>query len=339
MRSTPPNGRAETASFSPLSDNRAMSGRSPRESLPEELAQVPDDRARGQPVLARIPEPWRARVTGRRIRRWLDATRANARHNSTQAPDAVALNFFPMRPQGGAPISEIVRELRMRIAYTPSEDEPTMAWDGDTWFSPRSARRLPSNAINGRCLDISKSRVHEAWQLVSGRSLAVDPLTATGTLVEKPEENGRHGGRLVQGPLSKPRRGSVYERFIDTSNAGYVTQTRPVLIGSTIVVAYEKWRRREDTFYGTLLSLVREPDALYSAEEQRLLVALAREMNVDYGEFDVIRDPASGLIEVVDVNRTPSRPWRLPPGSGVNDGLWKRQAEAFRELLLRPRGF
>jgi hypothetical protein len=112
-----------------------------------------------------------------------------------------------------------------------------------------------------------------------------------------------------------------------------------VLIGSTIVLAYEKWRRREDVFYGTVLSLVREPDALYSEEEQGLLVALAHEMNVDYGEFDVIRDPASGLIDVVDVNRTPSRPWGLPVGTDVKDGLWKRQAEAFRDLLLRPRGF
>jgi hypothetical protein len=306
-------------------------------SLPAELPDVPPPSALHTSLLDRIPEPWHARVTARRFRRWWLAGTAIARYNATLPATAETLNFFPMRPQPIAPISDIVRVLGLRIGATPSADQATIAWDGDTWFSARAARRLPDNAINGRCLDISKSRVHEVWLRVSGRSPQVDPLTFRGQIVVKPEENGRHGGRVVEGPIARRQRGMVYERLIDARAGGYLNQTRAVLIGYTLVIAYEKWRAPDDVFFGTLLSLTRKPAELYSAQEQSELIALALSMGLDYGEIDVMREPDTGLIQVIDVNRTPSRAHRLPASDVA--GLAELQAEAFRELVLRPRGF
>ena len=221
--------------------------------------------------------------------------------------------------------------------HVRASDQPTIAWDGDTWFSSRSARRLPANAINGRCLDISKSRVHSEWHEVSGRTLAVDPMTYDGLMVEKPEENGRHGGRVLQGPLRGARRGHVYERLLEARAYGYVTQTRAVLIGYQLITAYEKWRPEQNLFFGTVLSLPREPAELWSASERAEIIALARATELEYGEIDVVRDVISGEMHAVDVNRTPSIAHRLP--GAVSRRAGATQADAFRELLLRPRGF
>ena len=81
------------------------------------------------------PEPWHARVTLRRTRRWVHATRAAARHNAALPATAPILHFYPMRPQPNAPITTILRRLSVRIGFAPRSGEPTIAWDGDTWFS------------------------------------------------------------------------------------------------------------------------------------------------------------------------------------------------------------
>ena len=303
--------------------------------LPPELPEIPPPTSEHERTLERaldrVPEPWHGRLTARRFRRWLHASRAAARYNAPLPPGAPSMNFFPMRPQPHAPISEIVRILGMRVAYTPRADEPTIAWDGDTWFSPRAARRLPPNAINGRCLDISKSRVERAWFTASGLTLAVDPLVAVGPIVEKSEENGHHAARVVLGPLRMRRKGFVYERLVECRVGHYITQTRPVIVGNRIVLVYEKWRAHPDRFFGTVLSLPRAADELYSADEQTQLLRFARAMDLDYGELDVLRDPDTDELYVVDANRTPSRPHRLP--APYEPFVWEQQAEAFRELL------
>ena len=282
-------------------------------------------------LLHRIPEPWHARVTGRRFRRWRHASRAIARHNARLPADAPVLNFYPMRPQPHAPVSVMLRRLGVRIGLEPRADQPTIAWDGDTWFSPRSARRLPPNAINGRCLDISKTVVDDAWKEVSGRSLAVDPRTTSGPIVTKPEDNGRHGGQVIEGPIERPRSGWVYQRLVDWREGDWVRQTRAVIIGGQIILSYEKWRPYPDRFFGTVLTLPRNPDKLYSRDEQEQILKFATHIGMDYGELDILRDPADGEIYVVDANRTPSRPHELPPD--YTEEAFAPMTEAFRALI------
>ena len=152
------------------------------------------------------------------------------------------LNFWPMRPQPIAPIFEIMDRLGLRVGFTPRDDQPTIAWETGTWFAPGAARRLPANAINARCLDVSKSLVADTWARVAGYPLAVDPLATHGPLVEKPQENARHGGRIVLGPLARRRPGYVYERLVDCRVDGQIRQLRVVVMGPRLCLAYEKWR-------------------------------------------------------------------------------------------------
>lgn len=64
----------------------------------------------------------------------------------------------PMRPQSHAPVSVMLARLGVRIGYSPRADQPTIAWDRDTWFSPRHACRLPPNAINGQLYVVDANR-------------------------------------------------------------------------------------------------------------------------------------------------------------------------------------
>jgi len=282
-------------------------------------------------LFKRLPEPWRGRLTVRQTRRWVVATRGAARHNARLPADAPVLNFWPLRPQPIAPIFQIMDRLGLRAGFAPRADQPTIAWETGTWFPPRGPARLPANAINARCLDVSKSRVADAWAEVAGYPLAVDPLTTSGTLVEKPEENARHGGRIVTGPLARRRRGFVYQRLVDCRIDGQIHQLRVVVTGTNLALAYEKWRPEPEWFTGTRLSVPRTPDELFSAAEQALLLSFTRAMHLDYGELDVLRDEINGLIYVVDANRTPTRPHNLPQRDWPR--VYDTQAAAFRELL------
>ena len=52
---------------------------------------------------------------------------------------------------------------------------------------------------------------------------------------------------------------------------------------------------------------------------------------MDYGELDVLRDPADGELYVVDANRTPSRPHELP--AEYEEQAYGPMTEAFRGLI------
>lgn len=236
-----------------------------------------------------------------------------------------------MRPQPVMPLYRIMERLRLRVGFTPREDQPTIAWETGTWLTPRQAARLPANAINLHCRDISKSRVADVWGQVAGYPLALDPLTTTGPLVEKPEANALHGGRILTGPLTQRRKGYTYQRLVDCRIDGKIHQLRVVVTGPRLALAYEKWRPEPEWFSGTRISIPHPPQDLFSAEEQALLLRFAAAMDLEYGELDVLRDEPTGLIYVVDANRTPTRPISL--ADEIQDEVYNSQAEAFRELL------
>ena len=82
--------------------------------------------------------------------------------------------------------------------------------------SDRSARggdRRPVRSTNG-CRDISKSAVEAASIGAFGYGLFVDPRRHVGPYVMKSEQNGRHDGRVVEGPRSAEL-GFVYQRLVD----------------------------------------------------------------------------------------------------------------------------
>ncbi len=255
-------------------------------------------------------------------------------HNRTVAVDAPIFSFYPMRPGPNASISYVMRRLGVRIGRAPDAAAAlTIAWDTGTWFSARAIDRLPAGALNGRCIDISKSTVDRIWTEVSGYSLTVDPLTTTGPLVVKPDKNGVRGGRVVDGPLKQRAPGTVYQRLVDTRVGDRVLQIRPVILRGRIVLVYEKWRPYPKYFKGPELTVPKQVADFFTDAEAALLLRFAEAIHMDYGELDVVRDGPGGPIYVVDANRTPVRPKGLPSES--DEAAFGPQAEAFAELISR----
>ncbi len=284
------------------------------------------------PIYRSLPDPWRGRIGLRRTRRWLQAVAFARRHNARQAQDAPTINFFPMRPGPNSSMAHILERMPVRIGHAPNAGEPTFAWDTGTWFSPSAARRLPADAVNGRCLDISKSAVDRIWGEVAGHSITVDPLTHSGSMVEKPDLNGMHAGRVVEGPLESARDGMVYQRLVDSrAEDGRILQLRTVVIGSRIIFTYAKWRPYPQWFKGTELTEPRTTDELLSTDEVAVLLRFAAAIGLEYGELDILRDRETNLIYVVDANRTPVRPKGLP--MDAEEAAFAPQADAMAKVI------
>jgi hypothetical protein len=253
----------------------------------------------------RLPNSVRRELALRRLRRWARATAYARWHNERIGQGRGTLNFYPMRPEPRMQIAWLLRALHMRIGF--EIDSPAIAWDTGTWFDDRARRLLPADAINGQCLDVSKSRVDALWADVAGYSVAVDPRATSGLIVAKPEENGSHGGRLVRAPTT-PRSGFVYQLLVDTRTDGRIHSTRPVIIGGDITVVLEFVRDGPNWFHGTNYCTVTTARDAYSGVEQQRIRAFAAAIGMEFGELDVFRDRHSGLIYVLDANRTPFRP-------------------------------
>lgn len=263
--------------------------------------------ARPRDIYRRLPNSIRREIALRRLRRWLRATAYIRWHNEHVGPGQPVVNFFPMRPEPRMQVSWMLRALRFRIGVAPVPGEPTFAWDTGTSLDEGARRSLPQGAINGSCVDVSKSRVDAVWAEVSGYSIQVDPTTNSGRMVVKPEENGAHGGRLVDGPTRR-RRGFVYQKFVATRRNGRLLSTRAVIIGPEMPIVLDYWSAESDTFHGPSHCVARAPDEVYSAAEREQTLRFAELMGMDFGELDVIRDEESGLIYVIDANRTSFMP-------------------------------
>jgi hypothetical protein len=236
-----------------------------------------------------------------------------------------------MRLEPTAAVAHVLKRLGVRVVDFGRPANLTVAWETGTWVSERDARKLPADALNRRCVDISKASVDRLWADVCGYSISVDPMSWTGLMVMKPVRNAARGGKLLQGPLGRQHSDWVYQRLIDSRVGDRIHSTRALVIDGRVVHSYEKWRPYPQWFKGHEETLPRPADDLFSAAEQILLVRFAEAIGMDYGELDVLRDNSSQLIYVVDANRTPVRPKGLP--REYDDAWFGPMTEAFSGLL------
>ncbi len=200
------------------------------------------------------------------------------------------------------------------VADKPEDADAAIYFDDSTTGAAPAiscARRL-----NHACTDISKSHVAAVFAEVFGYSLTVDPMAVHGEIVEKPEKNGVHGGRIVMAPLT-PRPGFTYQRVVDTrDDEGCCRDLRTPVAGGVPVVVWIKVKTAEGRFSIVNRSArLADPADIYSPEELRLIGAFADRMGLDWGGLDILRDRGDGRIYIVDVNKTDlgpviALPWR-----------------------------
>jgi hypothetical protein len=238
---------------------------------------------------------------------------------ATWAPYLLALNverWVRRRPGRAAPT----------LAFSPRHPGPwytivgAAAWGGvkidrrktsaaqRVYFDDRTEARgshPPASDINGRCFDIRKSHVASVFGVVFGYDLAIHAASHVGAMVEKPEQNGAHAGRIVAGPQPAVA-GLTYQKLIDTEDAnGFCNDLRTPCIGGAPVLVWRK-RKRPLKRFGiqnegvALLS----PDTVFRAEEIELIKAFNARIGLDCGGLDILRDAQDGRIYIVDVNKT-----------------------------------
>ncbi|MGA9659505.1 MAG: hypothetical protein WBQ60_10445, partial [Asticcacaulis sp.] len=143
------------------------------------------------------------------------------------------------------------------------------------------------------------------FEEVFGYPLALDPEQTTGEIVEKPETNGVHGGRVVIAPCpAQP--GMVYQHLIDTRDEdGCCRDLRTPCAGAEPVLVWVKVKTPQGRFsiHNRRAYLARVSD-IFSQHERMLIRQFALKMGLDWGGLDILRDRHNGRIYIVDVNKT-----------------------------------
>jgi hypothetical protein len=244
------------------------------------------------------------------------------------------VTFYPVKPRPWYDIWNVCTwlNLNMKVAKTGS---PLFIFQDKTKldFTPEPAAHTIS--INARCCDVSKTTVAKVFEEVTGRSLAVNPTTHTGPMVEKGEENGLHNGRVVQGPIAKAKPGCVYQKLVDNRlDDTLVEDLRAIIIGSEIVHVYRKQRPIADRFANYNVKVSWVPAAqVFTTEEHCQILTIAQKLGLDYGGIDILRDRNDGQIYSVDINKTTmGLPIKLPLLAKIT--CTQRKAEAFERQFL-----
>ena len=241
--------------------------------------------------------------------------------------------FYPDVPRSTCPIYQfcLVRGYRMTNNIEGHWDL-AVRWKDATIYQPgpeltAAARSKP--VVNINCNDISKSHVDAVFTEVFGYSSIVDPRSPTGPCVFKSEIIGVHDGEIVQCPVASPRDG-VYQVFIDNQvDDQFVLDIRVPIIGTTIPFVL-LWHKPLDDRFGHWVSrqVIAELQDVFSAREQQRLLQFARQMGLDYGDLDVLRDRRTGRMYIIDANNTPD--WERPALPDPGDDV-KRMAVVFGE--------
>jgi len=291
-------------------------------------------------ALRAVCEPGRyGRIAGATAMTWVRYRAVSSAQRVLTAP--VDVLFYPEQPrQLSYAMWKICAELGVRAVGEPSRQTAlAVLWKDATLIAPAEA--VPPAAcermrvLNAGCLDVSKRNVARRFAAVFGYGYDVDPARHRGPCVEKSDQNARHDGRVVFGPIPAPRAGAVYQRLLNNVVAGdLVEDIRAPVIDGIVPFVYLKYRPAGARFCSRN-AFVRlcETDAALCADEVRRIAEFARAIGLDYGELDVIRDRDDGRIYVVDANRTPFGPSYLLAGADFRRAV-KSIALLFRQRFL-----
>ncbi len=249
-----------------------------------------------------------------------------------------SIAFYPDKPRPWYFIWPVMHAAGAKLISDPAQADIVFQFDDSTLTRNAPPTTKPGAVlVNFDCDDVSKSRVGEAFLTASGYDLAVDPRTYSGPMVEKSELNGAHDGRIIEGPMD-PEPGKTYQRLVDNEiPGGMVEDLRTCIVGGKPRVVFRKRRPLERRFMNENREVILDqPRLVFSDEELDLIERFAKELRLDWGGVDVLRDRETGKIHIVDANKTDMGPpvalklaWKLRST--------RRMARAFAEAFAPKR--
>ncbi|MEL7547826.1 MAG: hypothetical protein AAGJ84_14320 [Pseudomonadota bacterium] len=221
-----------------------------------------------------------------------------------------SIAFYPHNAPPWYNIWLVTQVSDIQIVSDIDQADTVFVFEDETYS--RAARELTaeqrSRALNDRVEDISKTHVARVFENVFGYSLAVDPLTYHGLAACKSDTNGTHDGKIVPCPISRREieDSAVYQRLIETATDGRRSEDlRANVVKGAISVVFHKFKTLEGRFGTNYLHTdVRDADDVFSKREKAQIRAFCREIGLDFGCIDVLRDINDGQIYIVDVNKT-----------------------------------
>jgi len=238
--------------------------------------------------------------------------------------------FFPEKPRPWYFIWPVMHASGAKLIADTSQADIVFQFD-DSTESHHAAPNIKPGAklVNFGCRDISKSKVAEAFEKAAGYSLAVDPRTYTGRMVEKSEKNACHDGRVIEGPM-EPEADKTYQVLVDNEiEGGLIEDLRACICGGKPAIVFRKRRSISRRFLNENVEvLLDSPENCYTADEIDVITRFAAEIGLEWGGVDVLRDNQSGRIYIVDANKTDMGP---PVALKLGDKLksTRRMARAF----------
>jgi len=180
-------------------------------------------------------------------------------------------------------------------------------------------------------LDISSNLLGQKFKEIFGRDLTIDPTIFTGKAVEKLAESTTHDGRVVQCPMD-PIPGKIYQVFVDTTEGQFI-QWRAVIMAGKPVMIIEQTMSAQSRVQGDILRERLVPlKKILSPAEKTGIISLCREMYLDYGELDIMRD-IKGDMWVTDITPTPTFSHAESSDNRERDEIKTAMAKMLGELL------
>ena len=247
----------------------------------------------------------------------------------------IRIGFGPVMPLPWYAIWPVAHLAGFDIVKAPAEADILFYFEDSEYTGAQPFAGSNKAILNGRCLDIRKSRVAEVFDDVFGYSLAVDPMTHTGLALQKSERNGVHDGQILPCPYFTPRDGYVYQRLIDNTQDGRTyTDIRTPIVGGTIPAVYLKRRTSSTRFSNDNIEVdLTTAEEQFSTDEQEKIIRFAADMKLDFGGLDVLRDRKDGRIYIVDVNKTDMGPPTALPRH-LKLIAMQKLADAFRHFVM-----
>lgn len=240
--------------------------------------------------------------------------------------------FYPHAPSPRAILYKVCHRAGYIICTDPCDAwDLAIHWDTATVRLPLDLPEGSRLILNRRCLDVSKLHLSRLFAQVFGYEIFVDPLHYAGDVVRKSDENGAHDGIILRCPLAAVEPGFVYQRLVANHvSADLVEDLRTPVFRNRIPFVYRKLRPRLDRFSNWNVDVqCCAADEVFSQSEQERILALARELGMDYGEMDILRDRTDDRLYVVDANPTP---WGPP--NHIRDGDRRFALDRMTQELL-----
>lgn len=215
-------------------------------------------------------------------------------------------------------------------------DNIFLKWDPIHCHSIENSKilKFPDCFINYNFKGNKKEIVHYWFYKTFGYQIAVDPDEIPDKIVVKSNENAKHDGKVIINPTLDDIKSSadrVCSILVDntTEDGLFVRDIRIPIINFEIPFVYLKYKSIKMRFEtDSSFSRLVEPLEALTTEEIKKIKLFCKEIKLDYGELDVLRDKNNLKIYIVDVNNTPYGPPRGLPKEDLNI-LFKRLFSAF----------